>query len=339
MKKLLPILAIALLFVACNGGAKKNTQPLPTPTVDYSQVAVPAFNADSAYQFVADQVAFGFRTPNTKAQTQCADYLARQMRRWCDTVIVQDFPATLWDGTTVRGKNIIASIEAPAETSTGKRILLGAHWDSRLWADHDPDEDNHHKPILGANDGASGVGVLMEMARVISAQRPTVSIDFIFFDVEDQGCPEWADTYVDDSWCKGSQYWSFHPHTPYYTALYGVLLDMVGTEQPRYTKEEISRQYAGNVMNKMWAAAAALGHGKIFENTETDPILDDHYYVNRFANVPMIDIVQNTRGISFFKHWHTVNDNLDHIDRNTLRITAEVILKTIYGDYGPKGNE
>ena len=333
MKKLLPLLSI-LLLAACGGGSNKTAAPTATPTVDYSQVSIPAFNADSAYQFVADQVAFGFRTPNTKAQTLCANYLARQMGRWCDTVIVQDFPATLWDGTTVRGKNIIASIEAPAQSSTGKRLLLAAHWDSRLWADHDENEDNHHKPILGANDGASGVGVLMEMARVMAGQRPRVSIDFIFFDVEDQGCPEWADNYVEDSWCKGSQYWSLNPHIPYYTAIYGVLLDMVGTEQPRFTKEEISRQYAGSVLNKMWAAAAALGHDKIFENTNTDPILDDHYYVNRLANIPMIDIVQNSRGMSFFPHWHTVNDNLSHIDRNTLRITAEVLLKTIYGDYG-----
>jgi Zn-dependent M28 family amino/carboxypeptidase len=176
----------------------------------------------------------------------------------------------------------------------------------------------------------------MEMARVITSQRPGVSIDFIFFDVEDQGCPDWADNYVEDSWCKGSQYWSANPHTPFYTAVYGVLFDMVGTEQPRYTKEEVSRQYAPGVLNKMWAAAAALGHDKIFENTDTDPILDDHYYVNRIAKVPMIDIVQNTRGMSFFEHWHTVDDNLDHIDRNTLRITAEVVLKTIYGDYGSK---
>lgn len=335
MKKILPILA--LFFAACGGGADQSASQSDSPTIDYSQVIVPAFNADSAYQFVADQVAFGFRAPSTKAQTQCASYLTRQMRRWCDTVIVQDFPATLWDGSVVRGKNIIASIEASPEASTGKRILLAAHWDSRMWADHDSDKNNHHKPILGANDGASGVGVLMEMARVIAAQRPNVSIDFIFFDVEDQGCPEWADSYVEDSWCKGSQYWSANPHVPYYTAVYGILLDMVGTECPRYTKEEVSRQYAGNVMNKIWSVAAALGYNKIFENTETDPILDDHYYVNRLANVPMVDIVQNTRGISFFEHWHTVDDNLSHINRNTLRITAEVLLKTIYGDYGPKG--
>lgn len=330
MKKLIP--ALALLFMACNN----NPQPAaPVPAaVDYSQVAIPAFDADSAYQFVADQVAFGYRTPNSTAHSRCADYLVRQMRRWCDTVIVQEFPTTLWDGTAVRGKNIISSIEAPAAIANGKRLLLAAHWDSRLWADHDPDKNNHHSPIPGANDGASGVGVLMEAARVIAAQRPAISIDIIFFDMEDQGCPEWADTYVENSWCKGAQYWSQHPHTPFYNALYGILLDMVGTEQPRYTKEAVSRQYAGNVMNKIWNAAAALGHGKIFENTETDPILDDHLYVNQITGIPMIDIVQNTPGTSFFKHWHTTADNIDNIDRNTLRITAEVLLKCIYADYG-----
>lgn len=332
MKKTLFLTAtIMLVLASCHHGT--NQPATNTTTVDYSQVAIPAFNADSAYQYVADQVNFGYRTPGSVGQSKCAAYLVKQMQRWCDTVIVQDFPATLWNGTQVRGKNIIASIAAKEGTTHDRRILLAAHWDSRLWADHDPDEANHHQPIDGANDGASGVGVLMEMARVMSAQRPSVAIDFIFFDVEDQGIPEWADDYQDNTWCLGSQYWSRNPHVPYYTATYGILLDMVGTQEPRYTKEEVSRQYCSGALNKMWSAAAALGHDKIFESTETDPILDDHFYVNRMANIPMLDIVQNNRECSFFPHWHTVNDNMEHVDRNTLRITAEVILKTIYGDY------
>lgn len=320
----------ALCFTGCH--RSRPSAETKTAAIDYSAVATPAFSADSAYQYVADQVAFGYRTPGTSGQTKCAAYLARQMQRWCDTVIVQDFPATLWNGKEVRGKNIIASIEG--SDPNGKRIVMGAHWDSRLWADHDPDEANHRKPIDGANDGASGVGVLMELARIISADRPAVSIDFVFFDLEDQGVPEWAETYEDDSWCKGSQYWSRHPHTPCYSAVYGILLDMVGTQQPRYTKEQCSRQYAGGVMNKMWDAAAALGYGNIFVNQETDPILDDHYYVNRLTHIPMLDIVQNNKECSFFPHWHTLGDNMEHVDRNSLRITGEVILKTIYGDYG-----
>ena len=321
-----------LLSVGCNRNAKS---PAPKMQgIDYSTVAVPNFDADSAYQYVAQQVACGYRTPGSEGQRRCADYLVRKMSQWCDTVIVQNFPATLWNGSEVRGKNIIASIEGKGGAATTKRVLLAAHWDSRLWADHDPDKENHRKPFDGANDGASGVGVLMELARAISTQPLEVSVDFIFFDVEDQGVPDWADTYEEDSWCLGSQYWSRHPHVPYYSAVYGVLLDMVGTQQPRYTKEQISRQYAAGVMNKMWTVADALGYGKIFDNRETDPILDDHYYVNRLAGVPMIDVVQNSQGCSFFKYWHTMGDNMEHVDRNSLKSIGEVLLKMLYGDYG-----
>ncbi len=332
------VMALSIVLAAgCNRSGKK--VPTAAQGIDYSAVVVPVFDADSAYQYVADQVACGYRTPGSEGQRRCADYLAAQMRRWCDTVIIQNFTTTLWDGREVPGKNIIASIEGrPGAT---KRVLLGAHWDSRLWADHDSDKANHRKPFDGANDGASGVGVLMELARAIATQPLDVAVDFIFFDVEDQGVPDWADTYKEDSWCLGSQYWSRHPHTPYYTAVYGVLLDMVGTEQPRYTKEEVSRQYAAGIMNKMWTVADAIGYGSIFVNSETDPILDDHYYVNRLAGVPMIDVVQNSRGVSFFKHWHTMGDNMEHVDRNSLKVIGEVLLKMLYGDYAgvsPKTN-
>lgn len=328
------LIAGAVLLAGCHSGQQQ--QPAASTSVDYASVAIPAFDADSAYQYAADQVAFGFRSPGSAGQSRCAEYLARQMRRWCDTVIVQEFPAQLWNGTEVRGKNIIASIEGREGTPANRRILLGAHWDSRLWADHDPDEANHRRPLLGANDGASGVAVLMELARAIASQPLDAAIDFVFFDVEDQGVPDWADTYKEDSWCLGSQYWSLHPHTPYYTATYGILLDMVGTQQPRYTKEQCSRQYAGSIMDKLWAAAAAIGHGSVFINEETDPILDDHYYVNRLANIPMVDIVQNDRNGSFFPYWHTVGDNMEHLDRSSLKIAGDVLLKMIYADYGPK---
>ena len=297
------LLLFTALLAGCHGNSEK-TSSKPETTIDYNAVQIPAFDADSAYRYVADQVAFGFRTPGSQGQRKCAAYLTSQMRRWCDTVIVQDFPAILWDG--------------------------------RLWADHDPDEANHRKPFDGANDGASGVGVLMELARAISSQPLSVPVDIIFFDVEDQGVPEWADKYENDSWCKGSQYWSKNPHVPFYSATYGILLDMVGTQQPRYTKEEVSRQYASGILNKIWNIAAAIGYGDIFVNKDTDPILDDHYYVNRLAGIPMVDIVQNTPGTSFFQHWHTLGDNMEHVDKNSLRATGIVLLKTLYADYGAK---
>lgn len=321
MKKLLPLLVL-LLLASC-----KQKQPSSASSeVDYTEVATPEFCADSAYQYLADQLGFGFRSPGSQGHEQCALYLARMMRQWCDTVVEQPFTATLWNGEKHQGVNIIGSLNPEREA----RVLLGAHWDSRSWADHDPDEANHKKPLAGANDGASGVATLMEMARVMSKQRPEVGVDFIFFDLEDQGVPEWANHYEEDSWCLGSQHWARQPHQPFYQARYGVLLDMVGSTQPRYTREQFSRHYAPGVVDKLWKAAAQLGLSHIFVPMDTDPILDDHLYVNRLARIPMADIVQNSDGCSFFPYWHTMKDDLDCIDKQSLKLTADVLLKVLY---------
>ena len=323
-------MAACLLVLA--GCKHKQTERQPLQSVDYTQVAVPAFEADSAYRYVAEQLAFGNRIPGTKAWERCADYLTEQMSRWCDTVIVQRFNATLWDGTTVPGRNIIASLNPEAS----KRVMLAAHWDSRQWADHDPDEGLHRHPVPGANDGASGAAVLMEMARVMSQMPPAVGVDFVFFDVEDQGIPEWSEVYDDNTWCKGSQYWAKNRHVPFYSAVYGVLFDMVGTAEPRFTKEQVSRYYAPGLTDKLWSVAAALGYSSVFVSQDTDPILDDHLYVNQMAGIPMVDIVQNSPNISFFRHWHTTTDNMDAVHAETLRTVAVVTMKTIYGDYPAK---
>lgn len=323
------VLISGLVMLASCGGNKKETPTQQPAATDYGTVKIPQFDADSAYRFVSEQLAFGFRIPGTKEHAACAAYLEQQMGRWCDTVMVQEFSTTLWNQQSVRGKNIIASINPAAN----KRILLAAHWDSRMWADHDSNADNHKKPIMGANDGASGVAVLMEMARVMKSMALEVGVDFIFYDVEDQGIPEWTEQYEDNSWCKGSQYWSQNPHVPYYSAIYGILFDMVGGINPRFTKEEISRRYAPGIMNKVWDAANSMGYSNIFVNEDTEPILDDHLYVNQIIGIPMIDIVQNSPGMSFFDHWHTVNDNIDCIDKQTLKIVGDVALKTIYADY------
>lgn len=326
MKRLAIIAACLLVLAGCKHN-KEQRQPLAA--VDYTQVAVPEFSADSAYIAVETQLAFGNRIPGSQGWSLCADWLAGQMRRHCDTVIVQDFRATLWDGTTVPGRNIIGSLNPMAS----KRVLLAAHWDSRMWADHDPAEANQHSPVPGANDGASGAAVLLEMARIMKQMPPSVGVDFILFDVEDQGQPEWAETYDDNTWCKGSQHWAQNRHTPVYTAVYGVLFDMVGTHEPRFTKEQVSRHFAPGLTDKLWNAAAALGYGNIFVNQSTDPILDDHLYVNQIAGIPMVDIVQNSPSTSFFPHWHTTTDDLASVNPETMRIVATVVMKTIYGDY------
>ena len=322
------ITAFTFLIVQCTGN-KVKPQPVEAPAVDYSQVASPDFNADSAYSYVKRQLDFGFRIPGSKAHVNCANYIAETMRLWCDTVVVQKFNTTLWDGQKVEGRNIIASL-APQRD---RRIMLAAHWDSRQWADHDLDTTQWRSPLLGANDGASGTAVLMEMARVMSAMPPDVGVDFVFFDVEDQGIPEWAGRYEDNTWCKGAQHWAQNPHRMFYQAEYGILYDMVGTDKPRFTKEEISMNFAQGLTNRLWSCAAYLGYGNIFVDELSGAILDDHLYVNQILRIPTVDIVQNSPNCSFFSHWHTVGDQLDVIDKETLKIVATVSMKLIYSDF------
>ena len=321
-KRLLSIAIAATLFFACNNNG--NPTQLET-TTDYTKVETPAFDADSAYNFVAQQLAFGPRIPNSQAHDKCAAYLANTMRQWCDTVIVQDFNATLWDNTKAKGKNIIASVNPKAEN----RILLAAHWDSRAYADQESDKDKWHSPILGANDGASGVAVIMEIARAFHNNNINTGIDFIFFDLEDQGSPAFSDNYQSDTWCLGAQHWAINPHVPFYKAQYGILLDMVGGFKPRFTKEEVSMKFAPGITNKLWTIAQQLGYGNIFDNSQSDPILDDHMYINQNTSIPMVDIVCNQANHSFFEHWHTQGDNLDAIDRSTLAIVAKVVMTAI----------
>lgn len=317
----------SLLAAACHH--RGSTTTVAADTTNYAAIATPAFCPDSAMAFAEAQIAFGPRTPGSAAANRCANYIMAQMSRWCDTVVAQPFNATLWDGRTARGTNIVASLKPSAPV----RVLLAAHWDSRLWADHDPDNSLHHQPVPGANDGASGTALLMEMARAMAAMPPAVGVDFVFFDLEDQGTPEWADRYEDNTWCKGSQHWAQLPHTPFYTARYGILFDMVGTHQPRFTKEEVSRHYAPGLTNKVWRVAAALGHQQVFDDRNTDPILDDHLYINQIAGIPTIDIVQNSPDCSFFAHWHTTTDDLATLDPQTLATVAQVVMTTIYSDF------
>jgi Zn-dependent M28 family amino/carboxypeptidase len=302
-----------------------------THSISETRITLPDFDADSAFYFVAKQVTFGPRVPGTKAHEQCANWLQQAISAYADKVEMQVFSARVWNGEIRHGKNIIASF-SPEKRS---RILLAAHWDSRPTADHDPDPRNWHKPVLGANDGGSGVGVLLEIARQLSINKPNVGVDIIFFDLEDYGTPQFAKsaTRADtETWCLGAQYWSRNPHKSNYFANYGILLDMVGYKNPRFGKEEFSMQFAPNIVNKVWRTAQTLGFGNVFVNERTTEILDDHYFVNRLARIPMINIIHydSQTGTGFFPYWHTVSDDLSKIDKNTLRIVGQTVLAQIY---------
>ncbi len=208
MKKVIFFIASALLLASCGD---KQPQGTATPTEKpRKSVTVPNFNADSAYHFVAKQTNFGPRVPETQAHADCAEWLVTKLGMFADTVIVQDFRMRLFNDKGIDGQNIIGVFHPEAK----KRIVLCAHWDSRPFADHDPDVANSHKPIDGANDGASGVGVLLECARQFKLQElpQNLGVDIVLFDLEDYGPhQEEAELYYDESvkyWALGSQYWS-----------------------------------------------------------------------------------------------------------------------------------
>jgi len=318
-----------VLFSACNQSVKQNdTGQAATTKITLQR---PDFDKDSAYYFVEQQVKFTPRVPNTKAHKACGLFLINKLSAYADTVFSQPLKIKAYNGTLLTGQNIIGIFNPDAR----KRILLAAHWDSRPYADHDPNYENHRTPIDGANDGGSGVGVLLEVARQLHLKSPQIGVDIIFFDLEDYGEPDDERlNYSGENWCLGSQAWAKNPHTKNYKAKYGILLDMVGGKNALFTQEGFSRQYAPDIVDKLWNKANNLGYSAYFQDKETNPVLDDHFYINKMINIPTIDIIEwsPTTETGFNKYWHTINDNMDNIDKETLYVVGTVILSAIYSE-------
>lgn len=324
-KRLLIFSFILLMFFSCEDNkSTKNT----SQNIVKQEYVKPKFNADSAYHYVKKQVEFGPRVPCSEAHERCVEWFVDFFNEKADTVYVQDFRTRLYDGRGIDGKNIIASFNPSAK----KRILLAAHYDSRPFADHDPDEKNWNTPIDGANDGASGVGVLMEIARILKDNPLNHGIDIILFDLEDYGAPHYLNLMTNDDWALGSQYWSKNPHIYNYRAYFGILLDMVGAANPTFPKEYYSQQFAPALSNDVWRLAREMGYSDYFTNEIGNPINDDHIYVNLYAKIPMIDIIhlENSSESSFYPYWHTLKDNIEQIDPKTLGMVGDVVINVIY---------
>jgi len=325
MRKFFIFLLPFFLLLACNQTTKsaQNKEKI---------VTVPVFSSDSAYRFTKNQVDFGARVPNTKAHDDCAQYLSATLKKFGAEVVEQKANLTAFDGTVLRSVNIIGSFNPKAES----RVLLISHWDSRPWADHDPKLENRKKPVLAANDGASGVGVLLEMARLMGKTQPTVGVDLIFIDSEDYGQPENAGSGQsnEDSWCLGTQYWAKSPHIPGYAARFGILLDMVGAPGATFYKEQASEYYAGSVVNAVWSQAKSLGFGQYFRDEKGGAITDDHIYVNKIIGIPTIDIIQYDPKTEsgFGSYWHTTHDTMDNVDKNTLNAVGTTLMHVVYNE-------
>ncbi|MBL7964212.1 MAG: M28 family peptidase [Flavobacteriales bacterium] len=320
---------LPLALVTCKPDAPEGgTTP---PTVQPELPPTPEFNADSAYVLVEKQVAFGPRVPGTAAHRACADWLVQRLRAaGADTVIEQTGTVTIYNGNKLPLRNLIASWNVQARD----RILLFAHYDTRPFADKDKERMN--QPIDGANDGGSGVGVLLEIARHLAGKTHGPGVDILFTDVEDHGQPSGAIGGVDenssDTWCLGARYWAKNPHVPDYKARFGILLDMVGARDARFYKEAFSMRQAGHIVNKVWRTAAAIGHGDRFvDEVKFFVGIDDHVPVHDIRGVPAIDIIEyDPRTNAFGPYWHTHADNMEVIDRETLRAVGRTVLEVVW---------
>ena len=319
MKMTLLYIMLAALMTACgNTNATSTTEATNDSTAATSTTAGKVqFDGNAALNLAQQQCAFGPRVPGTPAHAKCAEWLTTTLKASCDTVMVQTGTVQTAKSGPMGIKNIIGIINPDAS----QRLLLLAHWDTRPWADNDPDAANHNKPVMGANDGASGVAVLLQLAHQLKQAGTTLGIDIVLVDVEDMG-----ENDNEDSWGLGTQFWAEHPHKTSYKPLFGILLDMVGASDATFTREYYSTQYAGGFVDLVWNCAA----GNHFINAQGGAVTDDHIFVNR-AGIPCVDIIdlRSDSDTGFCPEWHTIHDTMDAINPATLTEVGQTLLNVI----------
>ncbi len=316
------LLCIILVFMACQ--SNKPTQPTSERILD----TIPEFLADSAYLILKNQCEFGPRTLGSDAHEKCGQYIVREFERFGCKTSLQKATFTRYDGKKFEGYNIIAQTDSKAQ----KRIMICTHWDSRPWCDADFDSTKWHQPVLAANDGASGVGVMIELARILQEKPLSYGVDFVCFDAEDMGTPMWENSTTDnaDTWCLGSQYWANHPHNN--SISFAILLDMVGGKGATFYQEGYSLRYAPHIVNKVWNIAAQTGYRDFFPTEKGGFITDDHVPMNITAKIPTIDIIPYYPMLSnaFGPVWHTSQDNMENISPLTLKAVGQTLIQFLY---------
>lgn len=321
-------LLIVLLGVVsgCSSFGSKDSGAQEAPEIN-SPVR---FKSDSAFYYLARQMAFDPRVPGSQASDECAQFIVSELQRHgADSVFVQEGTVVAYDGERLPIKNIMGSFNKDARS----RILLVAHYDSRPWADSDPNQDNRIKPVPGANDGASGVAVLLEVARNLGQHKPAVGVDLLMVDAEDYGQSSGFSNH-DETWALGTQYWVKNmPYAPDSLPKYAILLDMVGGVDAKFHREYYSNRYAPALVDKVWGIADRSGFGDRFINLDGGAVIDDHVYLNK-AGIPAVDIIESKNDMtkSFPPTWHTLEDDMDNIDRSSLKAAGQVVLNVIYNE-------
>lgn len=306
-----------ILLTGCD--RPKQSEPKQAPQQILPVAAdIPTFDADQAFRFLKAQVDFGPRNPNSSGHRECLAFLQNEMTEYADAVNLQEFSEVSTKGDRYLLTNIISSFNLQAT----KRILLTAHWDTRPWADQDPNRANHDKPILGANDGASGVAVLLEIARHLKESPSSIGVDIVFFDGEDFGVSG-----VQQSYCKGSQYFSrnkpqgFHP-------LFAINLDMIGDGSLQIYREQYSEKFAPDIVKLIFTTARELGLSQ-FVDAQGEAIYDDHYPLNE-AGIRAVDLIDFNYPDESNKYWHTMSDTPDKCSKESLEAVGKLLLNIVY---------
>ncbi len=284
------------------------------------QNSVPDFSGQNAFAYLEKQCSFGPRNPGSAGYLDCLDYLVNELQATADTVWTQPFTyQDPYRGDKYELQNIIARYNPDA----GYQVLLGAHWDTRPWADNDPDEGLKKQPILGANDGASGVAVLLEMARIISKEKPNAGITIVFFDGEDLGLPEESNSYA-----QGSQF--FARNLSIKTPDHAIVLDMVGDTHLHLPIERYSYRHAPKLVRQMWQLAKSL-QLPAFDQSLGPMIYDDHVPLWEYARIPAVDIIDYSYPHPYANYWHTQEDTPDKCSPKSLAQVGTLLVHHIYG--------
>lgn len=317
------LIGFSLLILSLTG-CKEEPAKTPEKSVEKKAVKVPPFDGELAFRLVEKQLSFGVREPGTEGHSACKDWIADYMDSIGLKVEVQEFKAERFDRKKLKGYNIMAQFNPEKKN----RVLLAAHWDTRFMAEKDPNDDMKEKPILGADDGATGVAVLMAIAQVVTKNPIDLGVDFLFLDLEDQGNANGGN----DSWALGAQYWARNKVPSGYRAKYGILLDMVGAKHAAFGREGYSVRFANNYLDKVWDLAKKMGYGDLFQDFNSGAIADDHYYINAIGRIPMIDIINRPMKTEsgFGEYHHTHEDDIEIVDTRTLRVVGQVVTAVLY---------
>jgi glutaminyl-peptide cyclotransferase len=270
------------------------------------------FDGQSAFGYIQTQVGLGPRIPGTEAHRREGDWLDSLLRQRADTVVAQEWKHVTVKGDTLALRNFIARFNPSAE----KRLLLLAHWDSRPMADS-PLSTDSTKPVLGANDGGSGVALLLGVADVLKRAPTTIGVDLLFVDGEDYGdftkAP--ADVLI------GSRYYGAHQVAA--KPLYAVLFDLIADKDLQIYQEGNSLVGAPEVVELVWDTAKDLGYGGYFISSPRHTLIDDHLELQK-AGIRAIDVVDFD-----YPAWHTPYDTIDKVSAASLQVVGDVAVALV----------